>query len=244
MNSKNTNIGSSIRLGLAVVALACCSMAAHAETWTVIHSFSGPDGSGPSAGLTMDAAGNLYGTASQGGTHNQGAVFKLTHKSSGWIFTPLYSFSGPDGSYPSSRVMIGPDGTLYGTTTYGGAAGYGAVFRLQPPAGFCHSFQCPWTETVLYSFQGGSNGKEPAYGDLVFDQQGNIYGTALEGGINGSNCYGLGCGVVYKLTRSGNSWTYSLVYSFLGGDDGAAPYAGVIRDAAGNLYGIVEWCTS
>jgi len=148
--------------------------------------------------------------------------------------TTLYSFSGPDGSSPMARVMIGPDGTLYGTTYYGGSAGYGVVYRLQPPAGFCRSIQCSWTETVLYSFQDGSDGGYPIYGDLAFDQQGSIYGTAPGGGI--SNC-DLGCGVVFKLTRSGASWTYSVLYSFTGNNDGELPVGGVILDASGNLYG-------
>ena len=229
-----------VRFGLAIVALACFGLSASAQTWTVIHSFSGPDGAYPGAGLTMDAAGNLYGTTSGGGAHDYGAVFKLTHKPSGWVLTPLYSFSGPDGNGPSARVMIGPDGTLYGTTTYGGSAGYGTVFRLQPPAGFCRSFQCPWTETVLYSFQNGSDGGEPGYGDLALDQQGNIYGTTSQGGYDGSSCYGEGCGVVYKLSRAGGSWSYSVLYSFQGGDDGFRPYAGVVLDASGNLYGTTE----
>ena len=106
----------------------------------------------------------------------------------------------------------------YGTTSYGGN-GYGTVYRLQPPAGFCRSGNCPWTETVLYSFQGGSDGWNPGYGDLAFDQQGNIYGTT---GIGGTGCNGY-CGVVFKLTRSGGSWSYSVLYSFQGGDDGENP---------------------
>ncbi len=240
MKTVKTRKGRNSGLVLALAALVCCSLAAQAQTWTVIHSFSGPDGSYPGAGLTMDAAGNLYGTASGGGTHGHGTVFKLTHKPAGWIFTPLYSFAGPDGNGPSARVMIGPDGTLYGTTVYGGAAGYGTVFRLQPPAGFCRSFQCPWTETVLYSFRNGSDGGEPGWGDLAFDQQGNIYGTTSQGGYNGSSCYGYGCGVLYKLTRSGGSWAYSVLYSFQGGNDGFRPIAGVIPDASGNLYGTTE----
>ncbi len=193
----------------------------HAQTWTWLHSFTGPDGSAPQAGVTMDAAGNLYGTTSEGGAHNQGTVFKLTRRGSSWTLTTLYSFSGPDGSAPYARVLLGPDGSLYGTTYYGGSAGYGTVYRLQPPAGFCRSVQCSWTETVLYSFQGGGGGEYPVYGDLAFDQEGNIYGTAA-GGSGGGNCQG-GCGVVYKLTRSGGSWTFGVLYPFQGGDDGLDP---------------------
>ncbi len=224
------------RLGLAIAVLACCSLAATAQTWTLLHSFTGPDGYAPQAGVTMDAAGNFYGTTSEGGAHNQGTVFKLTRRGSSWTLTTLYSFSGPDGSTPSARVIFGPDGTLYGTTYYGGA-GYGVVYRLQPPAGFCRSVQCSWTETVLYTFQDRSDGGYPIYGDLAFDQQGNIYGTAPGGGINSANCDSFGCGVVYKLTRSGASWTYSVLYSFTGNNDGGVPVGGVILDSSGNLYG-------
>jgi uncharacterized repeat protein (TIGR03803 family) len=185
----------------------------------------------------MDAAGNLYGTTYGGGSWdrpaNHGTVFKLAHTNTGWVFTPLHIFDAYDGAGPSTRVIFGPDGALYGTTSYGGN-GYGTVYRLQPPAGLCPSGNCPWTATVLYSFHGASDGWDPE-GDLALDQQGNIYGTTEKGGVMG--CY-VSCGVVFKLTRSGGSWSYSVIYSFQGDDDGGNPFAGVVRDASGNLYGI------
>lgn len=209
---------------------------ARAQTFTTLHDFLGQsDGEYPYAGLSMDRAGNLYGTASSGGNLNAcyhggcGTVFKLERKSSGWTFSVLYAFSGPDGSYPEARVIIGPDGSLYGTTSQGGASGDGVVFRLQPPATFCKSVNCPWTETVLHSFTGGSDGAGPTYGDLTFDQAGNIYGTTPSGGSNG--------GVVYELSPSHGSWAETILYTFQGGTDGANPYAGVIFDRSGNLYG-------
>jgi uncharacterized repeat protein (TIGR03803 family) len=230
------------QIGATIAAIVLLSLAVHAETWTVIHNFTGPDGALPYAGLTMDSAGNLYGTTYDGGTYGGGTVFKMTHKSTGWIFTPLYSFGGADGANPGARVTIGRDGTLYGTTAFGGSTNHGTVFRLQPPTGPCRSFQCPWTETVLYSFQGGSGGGLPIFGDLAFDQQGNIYGTTNAGGYDGSKCYGLGCGTVFKLTHSGGSWSYSQVYAFQGAGDGCFPYTGVILDASGNLYGTAAAC--
>lgn len=213
-----------------------------AQTFTTLHNFTrGADGGYPYAGLSMDRAGNLYGTASEGGNlsacynNGCGTVFKLEHRGSGWVFSVLYAFSGPDGAYPEARVIIGPDGNLYGTTSEGGAAGAGVVFRLQPPSTPCKSILCPWTETVLHSFAGGSDGAAPGYGDLTFDQAGNIYGTTIDGG--NSSCDGYGCGIVYELSPSHGGWTEAVLYTFQNGTDGGTPYAGVIFDRSGNLYG-------
>jgi uncharacterized repeat protein (TIGR03803 family) len=131
-------------------------------------------------------------------------------------------------------VVFGPGGLLYGTTLYGGAANYGTVFSLQPPATACKAALCPWKETILYSFTGGADGAYPMYGDLIFDQAGNIYGTTEQGGSAAG-------GVVFKLTRSGSSWTESVLWSFNGYSDGGAPYAGVIFDNAGNLHGTTSF---
>ena len=226
------------------------NQSAQAQTFSVIHQFTGgQDGANPYAGLTMDAAGNLYGTAASGGNTGGGcavdggcgSVFKLAYKGSGRIFAPLYSFQGGnDGSTPYARVIIGPDGALYGTTHQGGGSGCGGsgcgtVFRLRPPATACKTALCYWTETVLYQFTGGSDGGLPGNGDLVFDQAGNLYGTTTTGGVG--SCNGGTCGVVYELTPSSGSWTESVLYSFAGGSDGGSPFAGVIFDKAGYLYG-------
>ena len=107
---------------------------AHAQTFTVLHTFTGaPDGALPEAGVTMDAAGNLYGTTFHGGTNGVGLVYKLTHKRSGWVLSPLYSFQGgQDGYFPAAGVTIGRDGNLYGTTEVGGTAGDGTVYAVKP----------------------------------------------------------------------------------------------------------------
>ena len=215
--------------------------AAHAQTFTVLHNFTnGPDGGEPVAGLSMDRAGNLYGAASTGGNTSGGCsypnppgcgtVFKLSRKGSGWVLTTLYTFSGPDGRNPQTRVIIGPDGSLYGTTSLGGDNNTGTVFNLRPPAAACKSALCPWTETVLHSFQGYGDGAQPTFGDLVFDAAGNIYGTTPHGGQGDR-------GTVYKLTPSNGGWTETVVYQFQGGVDGATPYGGVVFDSAGNLWG-------
>lgn len=208
-----------------------------AQTFTVLHSFTGgADGDQPTAGLTLDRAGNLYGTTTYGGTRHAGAVFKLAHSGAGWVLYPLYSFQGSaDGGNPNARVVFGPDGSLYGTTTDGTPYGYGSVFNLRPPVASCRASFCPWTVNVLYSFTGHADGGAPEYGDLVFDSTGNIYGTTSAGGLQ--SCGGGSCGVVFRLAHSNGGWTESPIYSFTGGNDGYEPYSGVIFDNAGNLYG-------
>ena len=215
---------------------------AQAQTFTVLHNFTGgQDGAGPYAGVTVDRGGNLYGTAIGGGC-GYGTGFKITDKNGGWLFNPLYCFAGGnDGNAPLARVVFGPDGSLYGSTQFGGGDGCyegfgcGTVFNLKPSPTACKAALCPWTETVLYRFSGGGDGAYPSYGDLIFDQAGDIYGTARSGGASG--CGGNGCGVVFKLTPSaGGQYTESTVYSFTSGQDGAEPVGGLILEA-GNLYG-------
>jgi uncharacterized repeat protein (TIGR03803 family) len=229
--------------GMAGLLILLTASPAPAQTFTVLHNFTGPDGMQPTAGLTMDRTGNLYGTASLGGYtgghcyNGCGIVFKLTHQGSGWTLDPLHTFIGTDGALPQARVIFGPDGNLYGTTTYGGIPGYGTIFRLQPPANACKTSLCPWRETVLYSFLGGNDGEYPQYGDLVFDQAGNIYGTTWGGGSHEGFCTEYGCGTVFELSPSNGGWAESVLYRFQGNNDGEAPYAGVVFDTAGNIYG-------
>lgn len=223
---------------------------AYAQTFTVLHQFSGPDGANPDAGLTADQAGNFYGTTSSGGnngcqSYGCGTVFKLSRSGSGWVLNTIYIFQGnSDGAVPIARVVFGPDGALYGTTLYGGDMqgsqdGYGTVFKLTPPATVCKTVSCPWTHTVLYQFNGTSDGANPGSGDLVFDSAGNIYGTTQTGGVVQSSCFmpNQGCGVVFKLTPSSGSYTESVLYSFTSGAGGNTPMGGVIFDPQGNLYG-------
>ena len=237
-NASNFGIGpraAAVVLTVFMLAVAA-PPAAQGQTYSVIHNFTGSDGDSPQSGLTFDKAGNLYGTTRYGGSHNAGTVFKVTRHGSGWLFTPLYNFTGGyDGSNPDSRVVFGPDGSLYGTTTFGGLYRSGVVFRLRPSASACKTAICPWTETVLYSFTGQSDGGVPE-GDLVFDQAGNIYGTTFAGGQG--NCVPLysGCGAVYELTPSQGQWTLTVLHTFTGLSDGGAPTSGLIFDQAGNLY--------
>ena len=221
------------------------------QSYQVIHYFGGPpDGNTSMAGLTIDGAGNLYGTSCYGGASNPygGIVFRLTPWNGSWLYTVLYSFGGNpnDGACPSARVVFGPDGALYGTTYAGGGTGQlcrvgpggcGTVFRLTPPvSAVCRTISCPWNETVLYRFQSGIDGQQPT-SEVSFDKTGNIYGTTMFGFSQG-HCYeGLGCGIVYKLTPSKGGWTETVIYGFTGGTDGGEPFDGVILDNEGNLYG-------
>lgn len=212
------------------------------QTFTVLHTFTGDDGLSPYSGVTVDRAGNLYGTTKYGGmsgcTLGCGVLFKLAPQGSGWNFTPLYKFTGPsDGKAPIARIVFGPDGRLYGTTFLGGTlANAGTVFTLTPPPTACRT-PCSWIKTTIWSFEQfeDDDGRAPGYGDLVFDSAGNIYGTTEEGGTSQEVC-GPGCGTVYMLSRSQGSWNETLIYQF-GDGPGFHPYAGVTFDSNGNLYG-------
>jgi uncharacterized repeat protein (TIGR03803 family) len=224
-----------------------------AGTFTVLHTFipppDGNDGANPSAGLTRDAAGNLYGTTASGGANSTsacsglngcGVVFKLSPNGTE---TVLHSFTGGrDGAVPSASLMRDAAGNLYGTTGYGGAEssacnyfgvpGCGVVFELIR----CSSAPSGYEFKVLYRFTGGADGGSPQAG-LVQDAAGNLYGTTFEGGAKSSACSYFGttttCGVVFKVSPTG---TETVLHTFTGAD-GGNPFASLIQDAAGNLYG-------
>ena len=189
---------------------------------TTLYGFNGYYGSLPN-GLTFDAIGNAYGTTFQDGQYGDGNVFRLTpgHPSNGqWSETILYAFQGSDGAGPSSTVVFDRAGNLYSTTAAGGPGGAGVVFELSPnPDG-------NWTEQILYAF---SDYATP-YAGVTFDFQGNLYGAAE----------GNGYGYIYKLTPSSNGqWTFTNLHQF-DGQDGAFPFANVILDSSGNVYGTTE----
>lgn len=224
---------------------------------TVLHIFTaGEDGGIPTGGVILDSAGNLYGATQFGGDHKPlncqaggsyppgcGVVFKLTPTAHGpWTETVLYTFNGgADGSEPWGNLTFDSSGNLYGTASIGGNLscgpyGCGVVFKLTPAE------QGPWTESVLYTFNGGSDGGWP-YSDVTFDSHGNLYGTTLYGGDLSVSCYTTpGCGVVYQLapTLSG-PWTETALHAFTGGTDGAYPLFGVTLDSGGNVYGATVW---
>jgi uncharacterized repeat protein (TIGR03803 family) len=189
---------------------------APAQTFTILYSFTnGADGGQPYASLVKDSAGNLYGTTAVGGASNFGTVFKVDQTGKE---TVLYSFGGgADGANPWTGLVWGPANHLYGTTEAGGASGFGTVFRISKAG----------KKTVLYNFIGtGGDGAYP-FARLVWDGVGNLYGTTYKGGASGN-------GTVFRLAKTGKE---TVLYSFKGGADGENPYAGVVRDASGNLYG-------
>lgn len=190
---------------------------ARGQTYRVIYNFNyGLAGASPNGDLTMDSAGNLYGTTPSNARCAPqlcGTVFQLSNHQSSWIFALLHYFNGGnDGSAPDSGVIFGRDGSLYGTTETGGGTGCsegvgcGTVYRVTPSA------QAPadilssgWAETVLYPFtEGGYLGAAGNDGDLLFDNQGNLYGTRPAGGTG--TCWGAGCGFVYQLVPSDGGW--------------------------------------
>ena len=226
-----------------VFALALVMTPAQAQTFTVLHTLNGTtDGSDPVSGLVSDQQGNLYGAAAGGGISNCdgagcGTVFKLSRHGSGWIFSVLYRFTGAgDGSNPEAPLAIAPDGSLYGTTYFGGIDGCrsgwgcGTVFKLSPPPSVCAAVACEWTKTTLYEFTGQTDGEYPL-GQLTFDQAGNVYGTASN---SLSDQYE---GSVFELTPSNGGWTFNLLYAFPWPGSGY-PDGGVVFDSQGNLWGV------
>lgn len=264
-------------------------------TLTVLYSFTaGADGAYPFGGVVLDKAGNLYGTASEGGFLSDcsgagcGVVFKLSSQPAGnWTQTVLHSFAETEGALPSSSLVFGTNGVLYGTTMLGGtgtgclgslANGCGAVFQLAPSA-------TAWTETTLHSFDvidgympqgvtyyhgrlfgitvgGGTHGAGTVFaltatksgiienvihsfgaatdataplGTVVFDTNGNLYGSASQGG--GPGCNSLGCGAIFQLKLNSGKWTETILHRFTGGVDGASPRTTPILTTTG-LFGI------
>ncbi len=186
--------------------------------YTNIYSFNdGNDGYAPNAGLVRDAAGNLYGTASQDGSNGKGTIFEITNNGG---FTTLHSFGGTDGATPDYGLTFGPDGALYGTTTAGGInGGYGTAFRITTNGVF----------TSLHSFSNGNDGGHP-YCTLFLASDTNFYGTCETGG-NGTN------GTMFRMSLSGVVTTLHLFNA----SDGATPLGQLALGGDGNLYGVTEF---
>jgi uncharacterized repeat protein (TIGR03803 family) len=211
-------------------------------TWTehVLYSFTGgSDGGNPQAGVVLDASGTLYGTTYQGGECGLGTVFAVSRNGTGWQETVLHSFgcgveSKTDGRFPVAGLTANTTGTgYYGTTNLGGIHDGGTVFSLTPP--IVSGGQ--WQETVLYSFGGfGGSGASDGFfpwASVIVDASGVLYGTTAQGGPTDE-------GAVFSLTppaASGDHWTENVLHFFGGGNDGAFPYAALIADMTGALYG-------
>jgi uncharacterized repeat protein (TIGR03803 family) len=203
---------------------------------TTLHDFTGVngDGSSPTKPLAFDQQGNLYSTTYNGGISNNacpdgcGTLFKLSPVAGGgWNYSVSYSFGATisDAAIPGGPVIFDAQGNLY-SWSGGGTYGYGTVFKLTPTGGGS------WTESILYNFQGGTNGGGP--GSLVFDSAGNLYGTT-----DGSTNCPFDCGTIIKLTPSGSgTWTETVPFVF-NSTDGAYP-VGMILDTHGNFYGAAQ----
>lgn len=197
---------------------------------TVLHHFAGGhDGAAPRGALARDRKGNLYGTTNFGGKHGFGTVFEVAPSGKEKV---LYAFTGgADGSGPVSGLVMDAQGNLYGTTQSGGDAGGGTVSQNGAVFKLTHGPGKLWTESVLYTFQGGSDGAGPDTG-LIIDASGNLYGTT-SGGLT---CFSTGaCGTVFKLAPNG---VETVLHAFigLGGSDGAVPTS-LMMDKKHNLYG-------
>jgi uncharacterized repeat protein (TIGR03803 family) len=175
----------------------------------------------PDGGPIRDESGNLYGTSSAGGTNQNGTIFEIGNDGTERV---LYRFTdGADGGGPASSLVRDSVGNLYGVTAHGGGAcGCGTVFMLDPNG----------VLTVLYTFQGGTDGGNPVAG-LIRDRAGNLYGTAALFGDSACD-NGYGCGVVFELAPDG---TETVLHTFFSSPDGALPVSQLEKDAQGNLYG-------
>jgi uncharacterized repeat protein (TIGR03803 family) len=197
--------------------------------WTqkTLYAFTGGnDGFGPGSPLIFDNAGNLYGTTPDGGVHGMGVVFQLSPSAGGWKQTVIHAFTGKkDGASGSlGSLIFDASGNLYGVSELGGANGAGAVWELTPTA------RGPWTLTVLYDFKGLPDGANP-YGGLIFDNNGNLYGTTYFGGA-------AGMGTVFQLAHGPNgAWEENTLYNFQGGTDGSFPTTTPFMDSTGTIYG-------
>ncbi|MGD0190352.1 MAG: choice-of-anchor tandem repeat GloVer-containing protein [Rhizomicrobium sp.] len=228
-------------LGILLASLGA-SAPTSATTFDTLYTFPGPaDDEYIVAGVTLDSSGNVYGTTTtqlgsmgDGCTSQCGSVFMLKppgKKGGSWTEKTIHSFSGADGSYPGTGGLLLQSGNLYGTTYYGGATNFGLVFELSPPA----QGQSRWRIRTLHSFKGAGDGANPNAG-VTMDPKGNLYGVAFAGGK-------ANLGTVYELVPPApgkTGWTEKTLHSFAGGSDGSFPYAGLVLDGNGNLYGTTE----
>lgn len=195
---------------------------------TILQSFSDTDGgpANPGAGLTLGADGNFYGTSTRGGTFGQGTIFQMTPAGA---LTVLYSFSGTDGATPAAELIQIKDGEFFGTARAGGGSGNGTVFKINAAGEI----------VLLHSFAGGADGAYPT-SPLMRGHDGAFYGTTQAGGTGNCASPGLpiGCGTVFRITRSGDE---SVIYTFTGyPTDGSSPESGLVQSKDGTLYGTTD----
>jgi uncharacterized repeat protein (TIGR03803 family) len=200
----------------------------------VIYNFTGgEDGGNPQAPVIVDASGNLYGTTGNGGPGQVGVVFELSPSSGSWSYTRLYYFGeqgSHDGAFPSAAITRDAAGNLYGTTPSGGLYEKGIAFKLTSAS------NGGWKETVLHNFGESSSDGAVPFAGLILDAAGNLYGAASAGG---GHCSGtsLGCGTVFRLASWQSGWKETTLYKFAGPPDASSPDFAVVFDGQGNLYG-------
>lgn len=230
------------RLSLITTFLSVCALSGFGQqtapqpaAWSMhpLYAFSGyADGAAPDGTMAIDQAGNLYGTAYQGGDLNGcggygcGVVFQLNTNN---LLSVLHTFSaGPDGSNPAAGLVRSDHGAAFYGVTFNGGSGPGVVYEIAPRPTPCKTAFCPWNLTPLHTFD-FNDGNGPQ-GTLIRDASGNLYGTTMAGG---AGCQPDGCGTVFEVDSQGQ---YKLLYSF-NGSDGNEPQGGLLLDKAGNLYG-------
>ena len=225
-------------------------------TWTqtVLYSFNPigvpGDGASPQANVIIGTGGVLYGTTTYGGSSDDGTVFSLTPAGGGlWTEQVIHSFGGTpaDGAQPEAGLVLATSGVLYGTTYAGGTSGFGTVYQVAPGTG------SSWTERVLYSFTGLTDGGNPVAGLALNSTTQVLYGTTYTGGLAVTGEPGSGYGTVFQLVPSGGGvWTEKAIYSFTNGTDGSGPEGGVtihyFKTQSGStsivLYGSAFWAGS
>jgi uncharacterized repeat protein (TIGR03803 family) len=235
------NCSAAVRKGgawvILMVLMVPISQASSQGKWYVFRG--APDGAYPTSALTEDASGNFYGVSTYGGIVNSasgcplgcGTIYMFSKSSSGsWQKSIIYRFpANVGGRFPSGTLILDSSGNIFGTAAQS-ASGYGIVFELSPSNG-------GWNLDTLYTFQGSSDGGSPLSG-VIFDGEGNLYGTASYGGICSVNICG---GVVFKLAQNqGGPWTESVLYAFQ-----PQPFASLVPsalafDSSGNLYGTTQ----